>query len=373
MKRNPIPVFLSLLLLNLCMFTGCGKRSGGWEGSISEETGVVIVKNPILPKYGPEVFSMEEELSIGESEGSDEYMFQEVTGIAVNVEDNIYVVDYKAKHVKVFDKHGRHMRTFGKPGEGPGEFQLPRTIEYAPWDEIILGDINRITYFDLEGEYKKDLPMSRVRLLGLKHDTDGNILGLVIDRENDVYALQKFDRDLNYLNSFASSPLPSSGDFRTKRSLFFPVLRWDMLNDRQVVCGYAGEGYVIKIFDETGTLIRRIEKEYDPIEVDQKEAEEQLKEMPAQVRDSYYAPKTYPPFRTLSADDQGRIFVITYEKTPDEKGYMFDVFDAKGVYIVKIKLKSRPRFFKNGRMYTVEEDDAGFHIVKRYRIGWNLD
>jgi hypothetical protein len=56
----------------------------------------------------------------------------------------------------------------------------------------------------------------------------------------------------------------------------------------------------------------------------------------------------------------------------DEAGYMFEVFDTEGVYIAEIHLKSRPRLFKNDRMYTVEEDEDGFHVVKRYRIGWNL-
>ena len=371
MKRNQtLAGILAISIPVLC--AGCGQSGSEWAGSISRDAGVVVVKNPIEPKYGSEVFSLEEELSIGESEGSDEYMFQDVTGITVNGDGDIYVLDSEAKHVKVFDRHGQYLRTFGKAGEGPGEFPLPRSIECMPWEEIIVSGFNRISYFDLQGEYLRSLPMSIVRPLRPQHDTDGNILGLVIDREKEVYALQKFDKDLNLLVSFTDSPLPTSGEYRTKRSLFFPILRWDMLADTQVVCGYAGEGYVIKIFDGVGNLMRRIEKECDLVEVDQENAEEQLKDLPAQVRDSYFAPKYYPPFRALSTDDQGRVFVITYETTPDEEGYMFDVFDAEGIYISKIQMKSSPRVFKNDRMYTIEENEDGFHVVKRYRIGWNL-
>ncbi len=372
MKRNSIQIWASLVILGIILSAGCGKGGREWGGSISAEGGVTVVKNPIGPKYGPEVFTLVEELSIGESEGSEEYMFQQVTGIAIGMEDRIYAVDYGAKQVKVYDQHGRHVRTFGNAGEGPGEFQLPRTIEGAPWNEIIIGDINRITYFDLEGEYKRNLPMTRVRMLGLQHDADGNILGLVINRKNESYELQKFDSELNHLLSFASSPLPSSGEYRSKRSLYFSVLRWDLTSSGQVVCGYAGDGYVINVFDGSGSLNRRIEKEYDPVEVDQAEAENELKDLPAEVRESYYAPDHFPPFRTLYADDQGRIFVLTYEDAPDGQGSFYDVFDSEGIYIARLPLKSPPRVFKNDRMYAVEEDEEGFHVIKRYRIGWNL-
>jgi hypothetical protein len=363
---------MAVVVLSLWMCAGCGSGGSEWGGSISQEAGVVVVKNPVEPKFGPEVFSLEEELSIGVSEGSDRYMFQEVRGIVATPDGNIYVLDSEAKHVKVFDKQGEYLRTFGKAGEGPGEFQLPRTIECAPWDEIIVGDINRISHFDLEGEYKKDLPLSRVRLLRPYHDTEGNLLGLVIDREKQVYALQKFDGDLNFLADFASSPLPTSTNFRNKRSIFFSVLSWDLINENQVVCGYAGEGYVLEIFDSAGTQIRRIEKAYDPVKVDPQDAEEQWKEFPVELRDSYYVPDFYPPYRVVTADNQGRIFVMTYEDPPDEEGYMFDVFDQEGICIAKIYLKSRPRCFRNDRMYTVEEDADGFHVVKRYLVRWDL-
>jgi len=373
MRNDLLPSWAILLQICFCLCAGCGSRGSEWGGSISEDAGVFVIKNPMDPKFGPEVLSMEEELSIGESEGSEEYMFQEVTGIAVNAEGDIYALDYEARHVKVFDAQGRYKRTFGKAGEGPGEFQLPRTIECTPWEEIAVGDINRITYFDLEGGYKKNLPMSQVMMFRIQHDTAGNILGLVNEREQEAYELQKFDKDLNHLVSFASSPLPSSGEFRNHVSLFFPVLRWDVTHDDRVVCGYAGEGYVIKVFDASGALLRRIEKEYVPVEVDQAEADEQMQGLPAQVRNHYYAPKYYPPYRYIITDDRGRIFVITYENTPDEKGYMFDVFDAEGIYSARIQLKSRPRLIKDNQMYSVEENEDGFHVVKRYRIDWNLD
>jgi hypothetical protein len=44
----------------------------------------------------------------------------------------------------------------------------------------------------------------------------------------------------------------------------------------------------------------------------------------------------------------------------------------EGKYIVKIPLKSLPRVLKNGRFYTIEEDEEGYQVIKRYKVIWDL-
>ena len=97
------------------MLVSCGGGKAGWKGSIDVIEGVTVIKNPIEPLYGIEAFIMEEDLSIGEAEGREEYMFQQISSIAVGPNEDIYVLDGKAKHVKVFDKQGNYIRTIGKP------------------------------------------------------------------------------------------------------------------------------------------------------------------------------------------------------------------------------------------------------------------
>ena len=82
-------------------------------------------------------------------------------------------------------------------------------------------------------------------------------------------------------------------------------------------------------------------------------------------------PKYHSPFNWIITDDNGRIFIKTYERTASRAGYYYDVFDAEGKCIAHIPLKSRPFLLKEGKLYTVEEDEAGYQYIKRYKVTWN--
>lgn len=81
------------------------------------------MNNPDVPIYEREVFQLQEELSIGESI-SDEYIFSEIEGGAVDDLENIFVLDAKEANVKVFNDEGDYLRTFSKKGEEPGELSM---------------------------------------------------------------------------------------------------------------------------------------------------------------------------------------------------------------------------------------------------------
>ena len=140
---------------------------------------------------------------------------------------------------------------------------------------------------------------------------------------------------------------------------------------KNVVCGYMKE-YELKILDEKGNLIRKILKDYVPIKVTQEDVDERLEgeELPAQIKERMAVPEYHCPFRGMISDDEGRIFVTTYERVSEGEGYYYDVFDAEGKYIVKVALKTRPFLFKNNKLYTVEEDEEGYQYVKRYNVTW---
>ena len=53
----------------------CGQQKTNWQGTIEEVDGVTVVKNPIEPMYGEDALELDEDLSIGEAEGREEYMF----------------------------------------------------------------------------------------------------------------------------------------------------------------------------------------------------------------------------------------------------------------------------------------------------------
>jgi len=359
-----IVLFLSVFM----MLVSCGKQHSEWKGTIKEVDGVTVVKNPKEPIYGEDVFSLEEELSIGEAEGREEYMFSGIRSMAVDDAGRIYVLDRKETHVKVFDRDGTYIRTIGKKGQGPGEFIMPLSVLITHQNELAVNDYrSRLAIFSLEGEFKKNIQIAKVGLSRIDIDSEGNIVGraIVREEENPRYELKKFDSGLNYLHSLGFSPLPSASP--SGFNPFGGIISFQIDNHDQVICGYP-EDYEIKIFDKEGNMKRNIIKDYDPVEITEEEIKEATESTPPEIKVSI--PKYHMAYSWFAVDDEGRIFVMTNERVEEGEGYYYDVFDPEGKFIAKIPLKIRPYLFKNKKLYTVEQDEEGYLFVKRYKITW---
>ena len=148
-KAKLIPIVLSISALMTLI--SCQEQKTEWKGTIEEVDGVTIVKNPKEPMYGEDVFSLEEELSIGEAEEGKEYIFSTIRNIAVDDEERIFILDSKEKKIIVFDKNGVFIKTFGRIGQGPGEFQIPSSVSYSSKGEIMVLDVAKLLFFSLDG------------------------------------------------------------------------------------------------------------------------------------------------------------------------------------------------------------------------------
>jgi hypothetical protein len=364
--------FINLSILIFLFMTvvpiSCKQQKTEWQGTIEEVDGVTVVKNPKEPIYEGDVFILEEELSIGETDGQPEYMFSYIRSIAVDEEERIYVLDWKEALVKVFDLNGKYLKTIGKKGQGPGEFQSPLTLMITSQNELVVEDIARaLSFFSLEGKFIRNLSTATIRALSFDIDSEGNMIANVIvrEKENPRYELRKFDSELNFLYALGSSPLPSVN--RSGFNPFIPTIRAAINQKDQIITGYP-EKYEIKIFDKSGTFIRRIMKEYDPVEITEEEIKEATEGLPPDMK--FSIPKYHNAYSWFITDDEGRIFVRTYERTADGKGYYCDVFDEEGKYIAKILLSFTPRIWKNNKIYTIEEDEEGYQYIKRYKATW---
>jgi hypothetical protein len=117
-------------------------------------------------------------------------------------------------------------------------------------------------------------------------------------------------------------------------------------------------------------LIKKITKDYDPVEIPEEEKKEQIESIPPQIKIKVAIPKHFSAFYRLSLDDEGRIFVRTWEKIGDEDVYYHDVFDSEGRYIAKVPIRIRCLTCKKGKLYSLEEDEEGYQAVKRYKVTW---
>ena len=86
----------------------------------SPDTLIVRANNP--PVWGDQV-RVTEELRIGMLEGPEEYVFGQVSGIAIGPEGTVYVSDDQIPLIRQYGPDGQWLRNIGRSGEGPGEYK----------------------------------------------------------------------------------------------------------------------------------------------------------------------------------------------------------------------------------------------------------
>ena len=282
---------------------------------------------------------------------------------------SIYVLDYKEAEIKVFDNNGEYLKTIGRAGQGPGELASPYSICVTVQGQIVVQDLNnhRMIYYSLDGKYLKSISTAELIMVGSWVDSKGNIIGLIsISRpEKQTIELNKFDSDLNPLNSYYSFSRSRRG---SGFNPFMPELCWAVDRNDFVICGYP-ETYEFRIFNSEGRIDRKIIKDDEPVRITSDDLERAKKRLPGPMK--LETPKYHPAYQDLTVDEKRRIFVQTWEKTKDKSSFYFDVFDSEGIYIAKIPMKFQPSIWKNGKLYTIEEDEEGYQVVKRYKVTWN--
>jgi hypothetical protein len=365
MKDKIKVISIVLSISALMMLVSCQQQKAEWKGTIEEVDGVTIVKNPKEPMYGEDVFSLEEELSIGEAEGRQEYMFSQIGPLAIDEDERIYVRDRQEKHIKVFDKNGKYLMTIGRKGQGPGELSGAGAISVNQ-NFLMAQEMRSLSFFSLDGKFLRRVLTREIRALRAIIDSKGNIVVEegVLSPENVKQEIKKFDSNMNLITEIASSP---GIDPRKPFNPFMPRAHWLIDKNDNIVYGYPQE-YELQIYNPEGKLIKKIIKEYDPIETTEEEKKEEMKEAPSSIKFDFS--KYHSAYNRFFLDDEGRIFVQTWEKIEDEEIYYHDVFDNQGRYIARIPFRRRPFICKRGKLYSTEEDEEGYQFVKRYKVTW---
>lgn len=103
-----------------------------------------------------------EELRIGSVEDP-ESGFSRISGVRVDEDGLVYVLEGGAREVRVYDAAGRRVRTIGGEGDGPGEFRGPFGLGVFG-DTLWVADtqLRRITVFTKTGELLETIPAPSV-------------------------------------------------------------------------------------------------------------------------------------------------------------------------------------------------------------------
>ena len=129
----------------------CGSDTGPAGPSVEVETigDTTIVRTLTGSVWGAEA-TLVPEVSIGELDGPEEYLFGRIGSLAVDNDRNVYVFDRQAHHVRVFDDEGVYIGTLGRRGEGPGELGRAGAIAVLSDGRLLVRDPGnmRVQVFD---------------------------------------------------------------------------------------------------------------------------------------------------------------------------------------------------------------------------------
>jgi hypothetical protein len=373
--------FAILLLLASVV---CGGKKAEWQGKITEKEGVVIVSNPKKPLYENAGINIVQDLKIGVPEGDQEYLFTEITDLAVDDDGNIYAIDLKGDNVRVFDRNGHFLRTVGRPGQGPGEFSGAGNLHVSSNGEIMVTSegSRSIKYFAPTGQYQRQYLLKAFSPIKVDYDSAGMYYIMDFSMEPPGFKLSRLDSRTEESSVLATWAMPRPDPKRV--SIFDPIMSFAVMPDDRLLYGCPTEGYEILIFDARGHLQKRILKDWDPIPITDEEREaivnEQKKRNPSNPIQLDF-PRSHPPYRVVKCDDSGRLFVLSFSSIADdpskERKTVFDVFDQEGRYIAMIRhpfkaLIEKPILWKGGKFYTVEQDEAGFPSIVRYSVSFSF-
>jgi len=365
----------------------------------TQDSDVEVVSNPKEPVPEPgqrKRIVLVEELTIGESEGDENYMFGEIVEVIADEEGCFYVTDWDRKRIQKFSPEGEYLLSIGRKGQGPGEFGNIWSPTLDKEGNLYVTDIvnMKVAFFERDGKFLKSkrIPqdIGSVHILpNANYFTTNTELTEDATASKYIYIYGVYDKEFNLLaeihrdfHNIRHKGNRSRGEFLAdimSKSAFKPFFVEYITDDGLIYAGFSGS-YEIRIYDQEGKPLKTILREYDPIKVSKKhkdlyfsrQVEEFLRIGPTsaslkdEVRKFMKYPKYLPAYRSFTLMDNGWLFVTADAIENDYS--LIDLFDENGVFIGQFKLDSPfgPAQFKNGKVYTVVTIDD-YKYVRRYR------
>lgn len=409
------PQIVGLVTLAVALLIACGNDPGSSDATLDtvvDTIGDTTVVRTLSGSVWGAAASLVPEVTIGELDGPEEYLFGEIGAIAVNNDGTVYVLDRQAQHVRVYDARGVYLATLGRRGQGPGEFSRAEAIALLPDGRLVVRDPDnqRVAVFGPgAGEMDEwSYAASTYTLSPLYTDVRGRTFLLAGDLARvrelvmqiivvgpdgtplDTLAQPSADYERPFLRAEAPG---LSMSFAVP---FTPRFHWTVHPSGHFITGLSSD-YRIDLARDDGVL--RIERSQDPVPTSNAEWAYQRERVVRNIRrslpgwdwDGPAIPDHKPYFQELLAGRDGRIWVRlstegrpvdNVDHDPDDPGSppvtweeetRYDVFEPDGTYLGVVvapdEFSSFPAPVLDGdHVWAVTADELGVERVVRYRI-----
>ncbi len=362
MRHFKILIVISLLLLsNLC------SKESSYPVRTEIIDGAKIITNPEYPRDGQVSYKLEEELSIGEEEIDENYMFYEPQSVKASEDGSIYVLDDRDICIKVYDRQGKYQRTIGRQGQGPGEFSSGFLyFDIGSDGKLYIMDCRDscVIIMDKDGSFIQSFRLPGILYVEMKTDKNNSIYleRRFTDEEARKVSIHRYnsngDEILNYGTFKIVQPTIRK---RTKTRITTITSRiaattvWTVGQEGKLYVGF-GDKYQISVYNPNGSLSFKFGRDYPLIP----------------SKDSTpISPKYEGVFNVITRhwffDENGNLWIETLPKEDIEE-IVYDIFSPEGIYLKRTYLKYRILHFKNGKVYSIITTDEGYKVVKRFRM-----
>ena len=361
-----------------------------------------------LPQF-PATWTLSEELRLEDDDA--EKSFAEIRGVVATRNGNIFVLDYRAQEIRVFDSKGKFLRLAARRGAGPGEITDANGLIVGPDDVVWTNDPRngRWSAYGADGQFLRQLIVS-IRSYGYMWaaaaDNSGRILDPIsvqdpskvdpaTNRPTSVARIRRVRMDTGAADTVdhpvcVTPPPPTATTIHFRRTdgsgnrymgvPFLPRSQTVLTRQGTLWCTPSAE-YRLSIHT-VGTRganpfreVVRFDIAAPPVSADERKAAVERIDSTARTYgpivtgSASLIPKNKPVIASIIADDQGRVWVRRTD-SPAERPE-FEVFDAAGRPVARVRAPAKigTQVFVTGNfLYTVVLDEFDVASVVRYRI-----
>ncbi len=355
----------------------------------TDSAGVQVIMNrgpdrPLMLEFTPR-------LTLGGKDSGPEAFFRVARGtVDVDAAGRVYVLDFEANTIAVFDSTGQFVRTLGGTGGGPGELQFPNGIRTKDDGTVAVYDFARdgLIRWGADGSVlptlrvKATSPLREVAFAGdglayswtsyAREDTIERSM-LQVERGDSVTSLATIERPRPELLEFKGC-----GIRMALPPLFSPDIVWTTNGNR--IAWTSGTQYEVAILDDGGRrmLVRRdLPPREATLELAQREVGDSMRIRGGTLRcviapDAIVEARGFasviPSIRSVSIARDGSLWV--QRTTPRNDPPLVDVFSPDGEYRGTLPAGSPVpiAFFPNGDIAAAKkstDDDVERLVVYR--------
>lgn len=265
-----------------------------------------------------------------------------------------------------WDSEGRYLREIGSQGQGPGQFSMIMGVK-CEQDKIYINDQGRkIIIYSKEGDFIKQFlldnfltssffPVGEDEIVGISlSNMEAGILGQVtkIDSSGRITKIFEKPRPHGQITIRTSkSGGVIGGVFSPEKTPMFFLAR-----SRNGIWIAYNTSFNLRLYDYEGNLLREIGNNAMPAPPTPKTL---IKKIFSSKIDSQL-----PIFNQILGDEAGRIYVFktrAYRKRKDS--VEADVFSENGEYLLSMRFPAKPVLISNGNIYYISEDQDGWPVV----------